>query len=78
MHSSLELGMLLEEATTFIIIDKAIHKAITINLNKGTKAGLKQGINGWLTTVFLDSLARYDWLADVSISRASKNDASDP
>ena len=40
---SLELGMLLEEAGTFIIIDKAIHNTINIILNKGTKAGLKQG-----------------------------------
>ena len=41
LHSGLELGMLLEEATTFIIIDKAIHNTINIILNKGTKAGLK-------------------------------------
>ena len=63
--------MLLEEAGTFIIIDKAIHNTINIILNKGTKAGLKQGINGWLTTVFLDSLAcaTIGWQASVLTAR---------
>ena len=48
MHSSLEVGMILQEATTCIIIDKAIHSAISIILNNGSKAGLKQDIIGGL------------------------------
>ena len=73
MHSSLELGiLLLEEATTFIIIDKAIYNTVNIILNKGTKAGLKQGINRGLITVFRDSVARatIGWRTSVLVARA--------
>ena len=73
MHSGLELGMLLEEATTFIIIDKAIHNTINIILNKGTEAGLKQGVNKtWLITVFRDSVARATiaWQTSVLVAPA--------
>ena len=72
LHSGLELGMLIEEATTFIIIDKAIHNTINIILNKGTKAGLKQSINRWLIAVSQDSVARATiaWYASVLVAHA--------
>ena len=71
--------MLLEEATTLIIIDKAIHNTIKIILIKGTKAGLKQNINRWLITVSQDSVARATiaWQTSVLVARA-KNDANNP
>ena len=70
--------MLIEEATTFIFIDKVIHNTINIILIKGTKAGQKQSINRWLITVSQDAVARYDCLAGFCISRACENDASNP
>ena len=71
--------MLLEKTTSFIIIDKAIHNTINIILNKWTKAGLRQGINRWLMTVFRDSVARATiaWQTSVLVGRA-KNDANNP
>ena len=65
--------MLLEKTTTFIIIDKAIHNTINIILNKGTEAGLKQGVNKtWLITVFRDSVARATiaWQTSVLVAPA--------